>query len=230
MSVFGWLALGLAVLAIAVALRDLVQTRHASLRNFPLVGHGRYLLEMLGPPVRQYFVAKNDEERPFSRDQRRWIHASAKKENNYFGFGTDNDLELTPGYVIVRHETFPVHFPHAGEAGYDPGYACPSAKVLGKHRKRAKAFRPSSLVNTSAMSFGSLSPRAIEAINRGVKLAGALQNTGEGGISDHHRHGGDLVWQIGTDCFGCRDEKGASRWTGSSRPWPLPPCERSRSS
>lgn len=208
MSVVAWIGAALGAIVVLIALYDLVQTKHALLRNFPVVGHGRYLVERLGPPIRQYFVAKNDEERPFSRDQRRWIYASAKKENNYFGFGTDNDLDATPGYVIVRHSAFPLHLPHKGEPGYDPGYACPSARVLGGHRGRKKAFRPSSLVNTSAMSFGSLSPRAIEAINRGVKLAGAMQNTGEGGISDHHRHGGDLVWQIGTGYFGCRDERG----------------------
>jgi glutamate synthase domain-containing protein 2 len=208
MPIVSWLALGAVSLLVVVAVHDLTQKKHALLRNFPLIGHGRYWLEVLGPPVRQYFIAKNDEERPFSRDQRRWIYASAKKENSYFGFGTDNDLELTPGYVIVRHSTFPLHLPHSGEPGFDPQHACPSAKVLGGHRRRAKAFRPSSIVNTSAMSFGSLSPHAIEAINRGVKLAGALQNTGEGGISDHHRHGGDLVWQLGTGYFGCRDEKG----------------------
>src|SRR4029079_8241498 len=77
----------------AVALRDLLQRRHALLRNFPLVGHARYLIEAVGPELRQYIVAANDEERPFTRDQRRWVYASSKKENNYFGFGTDNDLE-----------------------------------------------------------------------------------------------------------------------------------------
>ncbi len=204
----GWVAIVIASFLVLVVVRDLTQKKHAILRNFPLVGHGRYWLELLGPPVRQYFVAKNDEERPFSRDQRRWIYASAKKENNYFGFGTDNDLETSPGYVIVRHSTFPLHLPHAGEPGFDASFACPAAKVLGAHRGRKKAFRPSSIVNTSAMSFGSLSPNAIQALNRGVKLAGAMQNTGEGGISEHHRHGGDLVWQIGTGYFGCRDERG----------------------
>jgi glutamate synthase domain-containing protein 2 len=80
-----------------------------------------------------------------------------------------------------------------------------------------EAFRPSSIVNTSAMSYGSLSRNAVEAINRGAAIAGAMQNTGEGGISDHHRHGGDLIWQIGTGYFGCRDAKGASAWSASSR-------------
>ncbi len=195
-------------IVLCLALYDVIQRKHAILHNFPVVGHFRYWLEGLGGPIRQYIVTGNDEERPFSRDQRRWIYASAKKENNYFGFGTDNDLEQTPGYVIVRQSTFPLHMPHAGEPGYDPLYRCPAAKVLGSHRKRKKAFRPTSIVNTSAMSFGSLSPRAIEAINRGVKLAGAMQNTGEGGISDYHRSGGDLIWQLGTGYFGCRDDKG----------------------
>jgi glutamate synthase (ferredoxin) len=198
----------LAVLLFAVAIHDVVQKRHAIKHNFPIFGRFRYWMEALGGPLRQYIVTNNDEERPFSRDQRRWVYASSKKENNYFGFGTDNDLERTPGYLILRHSAFPLDAPHAGEPGYDPLYGCPSAKVLGGFRRRKKAFRPTSIVNTSAMSFGSLSPRAIEAINRGVAIAGAMQNTGEGGISDYHRSGGDLMWQIGTGYFGCRDERG----------------------
>lgn len=195
-------------LLLAVAIHDRLQRRHSIVSNFPILGRFRYWVEALGGPMRQYIVTGNDEERPFSRDQRRWIYASSKKENNYFGFGTDNDLELTPGYLIVRHSAFPVHTPHAGEPGYDPTYACPPAKVLGGFRGRRKAFRPASIVNTSAMSFGSLSSAAVEAINRGVAIASAMQNTGEGGIADPHRKGGDLVWQIGTGYFGCRDNQG----------------------
>ena len=90
----------------AVAARDLFQRRHALLRNFPVLGHARYLIEAVGPELRQYIVAANDEERPFTRDQRRWVYASAKKENNYFGFGTDNDLEYTVGYPVIKHRTF----------------------------------------------------------------------------------------------------------------------------
>ncbi|MEZ4314818.1 MAG: glutamate synthase-related protein [Polyangiaceae bacterium] len=208
MPIWSIVALAFAALLIGVAIHDMLQRRHAILHNFPIVGHFRYWLEGLGVPLRQYIVTGNDEERPFSRDQRRWVYASAKKENNYFGFGTDNDLEMSPSYIVVRHAAFPLHAPHAGEPGYDPLYNCPSAKVMGGFRKRKKAFRPSSIVNTSAMSFGSLSPRAVEAINRGVKLANSMQNTGEGGISDYHRKGGDLMWQIGTGYFGCRDDKG----------------------
>jgi glutamate synthase domain-containing protein 2 len=191
-----------------VALLDRRQKRHTIISNFPIFGRFRFWLESLGGPLRQYIVTGNDEERPFSRDQRRWVYASSKRENNYFGFGTDNDLELARDYLIVRHSAFPVHAPHAGEPGHDPSYPCPPAKVLGGHRGRKKAFRPSSIVNTSAMSFGSLSSAAVEAINRGVVLAGAMQNTGEGGIADPHRKGGDLVWQIGTGYFGCRDARG----------------------
>jgi len=208
MSLWGWIGIGLGVLVVIVAIRDLTQKKHAVLRNFPVIGHFRYWLEAIGPELRQYIVTGNDEERPFSRDQRRWVYASAKRENNYFAFGTDNDIEK-PGHILVRHSAFPIHTPHAGEPGHDDRYPLACARILGEHRGRKHAFRPGSIINTSAMSFGSLSPAAVEAINRGVALAGALQNTGEGGISDHHRNGGDLVWQIGTGYFGCRDDKGA---------------------
>jgi glutamate synthase domain-containing protein 2 len=191
-----------------VVVRDRLQRKHAIIRNYPIVGYFRYWLEELGGPLRQCIVTGNDEDRPFSRDQRRWVYASAKKENSYFGFGTDNDLEQTPGYLIIRHATFPVQGAQRGEPRFDPRWAVPAARVLGGWRGRKKAFRPSSIVNTSAMSFGSLSPQAVEAINRGVHIAGAMQNTGEGGISDDHRNGGDLIWQIGTGYFGCRDERG----------------------
>ena len=191
----------------AVAAHDLLQRRHSLLRNFPVIGHGRYLVEAIGPELRQYIVAGNDEERPFSRDQRRWVYASAKLENNYFGFGTDNDIEHTPGYPVVKHATLgrisPPSHPTAGQEAW-----VPCAKMLGGWRARRAAFRPDSVVNISGMSFGSLSGKAIEALNRGAKLADCLQNTGEGGLSVHHRHGGELVFQIGTAYFGCRDERG----------------------
>jgi glutamate synthase domain-containing protein 2 len=190
-----------------VAAHDLLQRRHALLRNFPVIGHGRYLLEAIGPELRQYIVAGNDEERPFSRDQRRWVYASSKLENNYFGFGTDNDIEHTDGYPVIKHRTFartaPAGDHHAGEEE-----TLPSAKVLGGPRDRAGKFRPTSIVNLSAMSFGSLSGRAIEALDRGAAMAGCMHNTGEGGLSPYHRNGADLVFQIGTAYFGCRDDDG----------------------
>src|ERR687889_1659142 len=191
----------------AVAVRDLLQRDHALLRNFPVIGHGRYLIEAIGPELRQYVVAGNNEERPFTRDQRRWVYASAKKDNNYFGFGTDNDLEYTAGYAVINHRTFGRAVPPSHPASA-ADVSLPSAKVLGGPRGRARAFRPASVVNVSAMSFGSLSGAAIEALNRGAALAGCLHNTGEGGLSPHHRHGGELVFQLGTAYFGCRDEHG----------------------
>jgi glutamate synthase domain-containing protein 2 len=191
----------------ALAARDLLQREHALLRNFPVIGHARYLLEAIGPELRQYLVASNNEERPFTRDQRRWVYASAKKENNYFGFGTDNDVEYTAGYPVINHRTFGRAIPPSSPgAGHEVELPC--AKVLGAARGRAGAFRPGSVVNISAMSFGSLSGAAVEALNRGAALAGCLQNTGEGGLSPYHRGGGELVFQIGTAYFGCRDEQG----------------------
>lgn len=201
---FAIVALGL----LGVVIYDVTQRSHAILRNFPIIGHFRYLFEAVGPELRQYIVTGNNEERPFSRDQRRWVYASSKHENNYFGFGTDNDLEQSSSYIIVKQVAFPIDSPRAGDPRYDPQYRIPCAKVLGGSRNRKKAFRPTSIVNTSAMSYGSLSAAAVEAINRGVKLAGCMQNTGEGGISRHHAHGGDLVWQLGTGYFGARDANG----------------------
>ena len=208
MTVLAWIGVGVLALLILVFIHDVTQKKHAIIRNFPVVGHFRYLLEAIGPELRQYIVTANDEERPFSRDQRRWIYASSKNENSYFGFGTDNDIEK-PGYILVRHSAFPLHTPHQGEPGFDPRHSLPALRKLGGRRGRKHAFTPGSIVNTSAMSFGSLSPAAIEAINRGVKIAGALQNTGEGGISDYHRKGGDIIWQIGTGYFGARNENGS---------------------
>jgi glutamate synthase domain-containing protein 2 len=198
---------GIAAGLAALAVRDVLQREHALLRNFPVVGRARYLLESIGPELRQYVVAGNNEERPFTRDQRRWIYASAKKENNYFGFGTDNDMEFTAGYPVINHRNFGRAVPPSTpQAGHEVDL--PSAKVLGGPRGRRLAFRPSSVVNISAMSFGSLSGAAVEALNRGAGLAGCLQNTGEGGLSPYHRNGGELVFQIGTAYFGCRDEDG----------------------
>lgn len=189
-----------------LAAYDLKQRKHALLHNFPLAGHLRYTLERIGPELRQYIVTSNDEERPFSRDQRRWVYSSAKGENNYFGFGTDNDLEYTQGYPIIKHRAF-TDVPEITAHSVDDAWL-PSAKILGGPRGRRRAFRPNSIVNVSAMSFGSLSGPAIEAINAGVAMAGCLQNSGEGGISPHHRQGGELIWQIGTGYFGCRDVDG----------------------
>ena len=199
MSIWLWIIVMIVGLLVVVAIHDVFQKKHAILRNFPIIGHLRFILEAFGPELRQYIVASNDEERPFPRDQRRWVYATAKKENSYFGFGTDNNF-ATEGYVFFRHSAFPL-------IDHNEGIIA-STKILGGWRERQGAFRPRSLINTSAMSFGSLSGPAVEAMNRGVALAGCLQNTGEGGIADHHRHGGELIFQIGTGYFGARGPDG----------------------
>ncbi|MEQ8210185.1 MAG: FMN-binding glutamate synthase family protein [Lacipirellulaceae bacterium] len=204
-----WWAVGLVVVVLlAWALHDILQKKHSILHNFPIVGHFRYWIEHIGPELRQYIVTSDNEERPFSRAQRRWVYASSKGENNYFGFGTSLDLEEHPNHLVIKHSPFPLADPRPGDEDFDPNYAITSRKILGAHRGRRHAFRPESIVNISGMSFGALSGPAVEAINRGCQLAGALHNTGEGGVSPHHQHGGDLVWQIGTGYFGCRDEHG----------------------
>jgi glutamate synthase domain-containing protein 2 len=187
---------------------DLLQRRRAVLRNFPIVGHFRYALEAFGPELRQYIVTSNNEERPFSRDQRRWIEASSEGKPNVFGFGTDDEMEAVESLLIIKHSPFPAPAPAVGEPGGPPQYGIAAAKVLGAGHRRRHAFRPASVVNLSGMSYGSLSPVAVEAHNRGAQLAGCLQNTGEGGLAAAHRHGGELVFQIGTGYFGCRDEHG----------------------
>jgi len=204
----GWMLLLGLVALVGLAAYDITQRKHSILRIFPIVGHFRYWLEHIGPELRQYIVASDNEERPFSRAQRRWVYASSKSQNNYFGFGTSLDIEQKANHLVVKHSNFPLPDPQPGQPQHDPTYALACAKTMGSHRQRAKAFRPQSVVNISAMSFGSLSGPAIEALNGGARLADALHNTGEGGVSQYHLQGGDLIWQLGTGYFGCRDEQG----------------------
>ena len=128
MTWWSWLLI-VGALLLAIALRDLVQRRHALLRNFPLIGHLRYLIERIGPELRQYVVADNDEEKPFSRDERRWVYATAKNENSYFGFGTDDDL-TEANRVVFLHSPFPILEPVPHSA------PIPCSKVLGQWRNR----------------------------------------------------------------------------------------------
>ena len=184
---------------------DLTQRSHAILRNFPVVGHLRYVLESFGPELRQYIVTGNDDERPFSRNERRWVYATAKRQDPYFGFGSDVDWSRQPGHILIKQAAFPYPLPGGGEPA---GWPLPCAKELGAANRRRRAFRPPSVVNISGMSFGALGARAVEAMNRGALRAGCLHNTGEGGLSRHHAHGAPLVFQIGTAYFGCRDADG----------------------
>lgn len=188
-----------------VAIYDIFQKRHTVLRNFPVIGHMRYLLEGIGPELRQYIVTGNDRERPFNRNQRRWVYASSKKENNYFSFGTDNAIDILPNYLIIKHAVFPYAPPERGPEEL-PTIEC--AKIWGAARGRKKAFRPESSIYISAMSYGSLSAPAVEALNKGAEMARCMHNSGEGSVTPHHDYGADIIWQIGTGYFGCRDKYG----------------------
>jgi glutamate synthase domain-containing protein 2 len=197
---------------ILVALRDVLQKKHTIQHNFPLFGHFRYMIEKIGPELRQYIVANNREELPFNRRQRSWIYASAKNENNYQGFGTDQDIQEA-GYVFIKpamlpHQ-LPVSHPHHAVNGKDPNhYTIPSSKLIGEFNNRKRPYRPRSVVNVSGMSFGSLSSRAIESLNKGSYQFGNYHNTGEGGLSAYHKFGADVVFNMGTSYFGVRDEHG----------------------
>ena len=202
--------IGLCLLVlVGILIYDLTQKKHTILHNYPIIGHFRYLLEKIGPELRQYIVTDNDEERPFSRDQRTWVYASSKNQNNYFGFGTDNDLEHAPNYLILNQSPFPKSVPRPGSPEYDDNFTLPCAKTWGGWREREKAFIPESVVAVSAMSYGSLGSVAVETINSGCGIAGALHNTGEGGVSRYHLNGGDLILQLGTGYFGARNPDGS---------------------
>ena len=187
---------------------DLIQRRHAVLRNFPVVGHLRYALEAFGPELRQYIVTSNNEERPFSRDQRRWIAASSEGRPNVFGFGTDDEMEAVESLLIIKHSPFPAPEPQAGEPGAAPNYQ--RARREGPRRRTpAPACLPPGVGDQPLRDELRL---ALVGRDRGPQPRrcplGCLQNTGEGGLSTSHRHGGELVFQIGTGYFGCRDEQG----------------------
>ncbi|APS38890.1 MULTISPECIES: FMN-binding glutamate synthase family protein [unclassified Salegentibacter] len=200
---WGWIL----IVIVLIAIKDIFFSRaHTIKHNFPVVGHLRYFLEGIGPELRQYIVASNREELPFNRVERGWIYASAKNENNYEGFGTDQDIFSTH-YIFINNAMIPFKLDEKHPNRIDPNFiAC--AKVMGEFNKRKRPFRPASIINVSAMSFGSLSARAIESLNAGCKEAGAYHNTGEGGLSQYHKKGADVVFHFGTGYFGVRDEKG----------------------
>ncbi|RKQ49073.1 glutamate synthase domain-containing protein 2 [Roseivirga pacifica] len=204
-SWFPWWSYVLLVLLI-VFLRDIIQKKHTISHNFPIVGHLRYMLERIGPELRQYIVANNREELPFNRSQRSWVYASSKRENNYQGFGTDQDI-YAPGHIFINPTMIPYALPEGHPNKQTPSLL-PSAKVMGAYNKRKKPFRPKSVINISAMSFGSLSANAISSLNKGAYKAECYHNTGEGGYSPYHMHGADTMLQIGTGYFGVRDDNG----------------------
>jgi glutamate synthase domain-containing protein 2 len=164
------------------------------------------MLESIGPELRQYLVANNREELPFNRIERGWIYASAKKENNYEGFGTDRDI-YAHQYIFINNAMIPYKVSDKHPNKINKSFI-PCAKVMGAYNKRKKPYRPASVINISAMSFGSLSAKAVESMNIGAMKAGAYHNTGEGGLSPYHNNGADVIFHFGTGYFGVRDDDG----------------------
>ncbi|WP_339879987.1 FMN-binding glutamate synthase family protein [uncultured Algoriphagus sp.] len=191
---FGYFILGILAILFAIGLYDINQKTHAILRNFPVIGHFRYLLEKISPEIQQYFIETNTDGTPFSRNLRSLVYRRAKNVNDTHPFGTQRDIN-GEDYIGLRHSIYAVH-----TNDEDPRV------IIGNDS--CKQPYSASIFNISAMSFGSLSSNAVKALNLGAKKGGFSHNTGEGGISAHHREGGDLVWQIGTGYFGCRDERG----------------------
>jgi len=178
-----------------VGLYDLQQSHHAILRNYPIIGHLRFMLETIRPEIRQYFLESETEASPFSRAQRTLVYSRAKGASDKRPFGTQLDVRAV-GYEWINHSIAPSKL-----AGHDF-----RVKVGGQDCTQPYDI---SLFNVSAMSFGALSANAVLALNLGAKLGGFAHDTGEGSISRHHRtHGGDLIWEIGSGYFGCRDETG----------------------
>ncbi len=190
---------GVAGVLLLVGVHDILQHTHSVLRNYPVLGHLRFLLEDVGPELRQYVVEHNLEGRPFNRDQRSLIYQRAKGVLDKKPFGTELDV-YQEGHRWLTHSILarPPAADPVGTFRLSLGGSCCT-----------KPYE-ASLLNASAMSFGSLSGNAVQAINLAARRGRFAQNTGEGGISRHHReHGGDLIWQIGTGYFGCRRQDGS---------------------
>lgn len=182
---------------ILLGVADVMQTRHAIRRNFPVIGHGRYMLEKIRPEIMQYFVETDTEGRPINRIYRSMIYQRAKGVNDTSPFGTQMNA-YEAGYEWMEHSMYPKSFE---DLNHDP-----RVKVGGPNCKQPY---DASMLNISAMSFGALSKNAILALNGGAKDGNFAHNTGEGAISPYHKEpGGDLIWQIGTGYFGCRDDDG----------------------
>ena len=189
-----WMCLLFAALS-AVGVHDLLQTHHAILRNYPILGHMRFLLEFIRPEIRQYFIESESEAAPFSRAQRSLVYARAKGQSDKRPFGTQLNVD-EPGYEWLTHSMAPTTIASADFRVHVGNTACSQPYDI-------------SLFNVSAMSFGALSANAVMALNQGAKMGGFAHDTGEGSISRYHRiHGGDLIWEIGSGYFGCRDDQG----------------------
>jgi len=194
---FGGLFIVLALITaglVALGIRDLQQTSHAVLRSYPIAAHLRFILERIRPEMRQYFFEDDKTGTPFSRDKRAVVYQRAKGQLDKRPFGTEYDV-YAEGFEWVRHSISPAPVNHA-----------PFTLVVGP--QTALPYE-ASLFNISAMSFGALSANAIRALNGGAKRGGFAHDTGEGGVSPYHReNGGDIIWEVGSGYFGCRDAAG----------------------
>ncbi|HVK32002.1 MAG TPA: FMN-binding glutamate synthase family protein [Burkholderiaceae bacterium] len=199
---FCWVAFGfgggwalLFLFLTGLGLRDTRQSRHSVLRNYPVIGHVRFLLEYIRPEIRQYFIESDREAAPFSRQQRSLVYQRSKGQQDKRPFGTQLDVHAH-GYEWINHSIAPTVVASRDFRVTVGGVLCTQPYSI-------------SVFNISAMSFGALSANAILALNQGAKRGGFAHDTGEGSISVHHRvHGGDLVWEIGSGYFGCRNDDG----------------------
>jgi glutamate synthase domain-containing protein 2 len=189
-----WVWLAIVVAVAGVGVYDVVQKKHSILRNYPVLGHLRFLLEGIRPELQQYFIERNYDGRPYDRDTRSTIYARAKGQNEEQPFGTERDVNEI-GYEYLVHSTRPV--PVATEV--------PRVRIGGPDCTQPYDM---ALLNVSAMSFGALSAHALTALNAGAARGGFAHDTGEGGISPYHRQGGDLVWELGSGYFGARTDDG----------------------
>lgn len=181
---------------ILMGLYDMYQSKKTIRKNFPLLGRMRYLLESLGPEMRQYFIETDTDGKPFNRLQRSLVYQRSKKETDSMPFGTQLDV-YQDGYEWINHSIRAIPFSQVN----------PNPRVKIGSSQSTKPYE-ASLFNISAMSFGSLSKNAILALNNGAKQGGFYHNTGEGGLSPYHLQGGDVVWNIGTGYFSCRTDDG----------------------
>lgn len=187
-------SLSITIPLLLLAILNIRQKKHAVLRNFPVIGYLRYFFESIRPEIRQYFFESDLDGKPFNRRQRSIVYQRAKNERQTVAFGMQADPN-TPGFEWVAHSVYPVNLSHD------------DLRVWIGNNQCLQPYH-ASIYNIGAMSYGALSKTAITALNEGAKLGGFAHNTGEGGISEYHLKGGDLIWQIGTGYFGCRDEKG----------------------
>ena len=179
-----------------VGIYDIFQKKIAILRNYPVIGHIRFMLEYIRPEIRQYFIEGDNDETPFSKEQRTLVYSRAKGMPDQIPFGTSLNV-MAPGHQWINQSLVPTHLP-----SHDFRIEIGGKDCVQKYS--------ASIFNISAMSFGSLSANAVMALNLGAKKGGFAHDTGEGSISIYHRvHGGDLIWEIGSGYFGCRNEDGS---------------------